>query len=168
MPRMRNRPRYTRCPAPAARLLFSPSPAWDSSRHYYLPSDCTTIIKTKIDINMSANLITLIPTIEPDELAFLKAFTKDLSEDRLQLFISLYNAKRKRSETILICCVLGFVGFAGIQRFVAGQIGMGILYFFTAGLCFIGTIVDTINHKELTFELNQKMAIEAMGMVKGF
>jgi TM2 domain-containing membrane protein YozV len=117
---------------------------------------------------MSTNLITLIPTIEPDELAFLKAFTKDLPEDKLHLFISLYNAKRKRSETILICCVLGFVGFAGIQRFVAGQIGMGILYFFTAGLCFIGTIVDTINHKELTFELNQKTAIEAMGMVKGF
>ena len=117
---------------------------------------------------MSPNLISLIPAIEPDELAFLQAFTKDLPEDKLHLFISLYNGKRKRTDTILICCLLGFVAAAGIQRFVIGQIGMGFLYFFTGGLCLIGTIVDIINHKELTFEFNQKMALEAMGMVKGF
>jgi TM2 domain-containing membrane protein YozV len=117
---------------------------------------------------MNPNLIALIPAVEADELAFLQAFTKDLPEDKLHLFISLYNGKRKRTDTILICCLLGFVAAAGIQRFVIGQIGMGFLYFFTGGLCLIGTIVDIINHKELTFEFNQKMAIEAMGMVKGF
>ncbi len=117
---------------------------------------------------MNSNLIALIPSIEPDELAYLQAFTKDLSEDKLHLFISLYNNKRKKTDTILICCLLGFVGAAGIQRFVTGQVGMGILYFFTGGLCLIGTVVDIINHKSLTFEFNQKMAMESMGMVKGF
>ena len=117
---------------------------------------------------MNANLITMIPAVEADELAYLQAFTKDLAEDKLHLFISLYNSKRKKTETILICCLLGFVCAAGIQRFVVGQVGMGILYLFTGGLCLIGTIVDIINHKALTFEYNQKMAMEAMGMVKGF
>jgi TM2 domain-containing membrane protein YozV len=117
---------------------------------------------------MNANLISLIPSVEPDELAYLQAFTKDLPEDKLHLFISLYNNKRKKTDTILICCLLGFVGAAGIQRFVTGQVGMGILYFFTGGLCLIGTVVDIINHKALTFEYNQKMAMEAMGMLKGF
>lgn len=117
---------------------------------------------------MNTNLITMIPAVEADELAYLQAFTKDLAEDKLHLFISLYNSKRKKTETILICCLLGFVCAAGIQRFVVGQVGMGILYLFTGGLCLIGTIVDIINHKALTFEYNQKMAMEAMGMVKGF
>ena len=113
---------------------------------------------------MSQNLISMIPAVEADELAYLQALTKDLSEDKLKLFISIYNGKRKKAETILICCVLGFVCAAGIQRFVVGQIGMGILYLFTGGLCLIGTIVDTVNHKQLAFEFNQKMAIESMAM----
>ena len=117
---------------------------------------------------MNTRLAAHIPAIEPDELAYLQAFTSDLSEDKLMLFISLYNAKRKKTETILICCLLGFVCAAGIQRFVVGQIGMGILYFFTGGLCLIGTIVDIVNHKQMTFEFNQKMAMETMGMVKGY
>lgn len=117
---------------------------------------------------MNPDLIAMIPAVEPDELAFLRAFTKDLPEDKLALFVSLYNGKRKKTETILICCLLGFVAAAGIQRFVIGQIGMGFLYFFTGGLCLVGTIVDIINHKSLTFEFNQQMAMEAMSMVKGF
>lgn len=117
---------------------------------------------------MNQNLITLIPAIEPDELAYLQQLTKDLSDDKLKLFISIYNGKRKKSETILLCCLLGFVAAAGIQRFVIGQIGMGILYLFTGGLCLVGTIVDVINHKQLAFEFNQGMAIESMTMINAF
>ncbi|MEP7107223.1 MAG: NINE protein [Ferruginibacter sp.] len=115
---------------------------------------------------MKTDLIMRIPAVEADELAYLQAITNNLPEDRFQLFISLYNGKRKKTETILFCCLLGFVLAGGIQRFVVGQIGMGILYFFTGGLCLIGTIVDIINHKQITFEYNQQMAIEAMNMVK--
>jgi hypothetical protein len=46
-----------------------------------------------------------------------------------------------------------------------GQMGMGLLYLFTGGLCFIGTIMDTVNHKRLTFEYNQQMARESMAMI---
>lgn len=115
---------------------------------------------------MSISLATSIPAIDAEELAYLKAFTSDLPEDKLQQFVAIYNGKRQKTETVLICCVLGFVCAAGIQRFITGQIGMGILYFFTAGLCFIGTIVDTINHKKIAFEFNQKMALESMAMVR--
>ncbi len=115
---------------------------------------------------MKPELMLLIPAVEPDELAYLQAFTRDLPEDRLKLFISVYNGKRRKTETILICCLLGFVAAAGIQRFVLGHIGMGILYLFTGGLCLIGTIVDIVNHKQLTFEYNQRMAIEAFEMIR--
>jgi hypothetical protein len=42
---------------------------------------------------------------------------------------------------------------------------MGLLYLFTGGLCLIGTIVDTINHKQLCFEYNSQMARESLAMV---
>jgi TM2 domain-containing membrane protein YozV len=115
---------------------------------------------------MRSDLIVQIPTVEPDELAYLQSVTSTLADDKLQLFIAIYNGKRKKTETILLCALLGFVCAAGIHRFVIGQIGMGILYFFTGGLCFIGTIVDIINHKQLAFEFNQRMAMETMAMVK--
>lgn len=115
---------------------------------------------------MRADLMMHIPAVEADELAYLQSFTSNLPEDKLQLFIAIYNGRRKKPETILLCCLLGFVLAGGIQRFVIGQIGMGILYFFTGGLCLIGTIVDTINHKQLAFEYNQQMAVETMGMLK--
>ncbi len=110
-------------------------------------------------------LIKMIPSVETDELVYLQAFTANLAEDKLQLFIMMYNTKRRKSELMLLCCLLGFVGISGVQRFVVGQIGMGLLYFFTGGLCLIGTIVDIVNHKSLTFEYNQKMAMESMAMI---
>jgi len=61
--------------------------------------------------------------------------------------------------------LLGLLGVAGVQRFIIGHIGMGILYFFTAGLCFIGTIVDAVNHKELALEFNAKMITETLAML---
>lgn len=117
---------------------------------------------------MKSDLIMQIPAVEADELAYLQSITNSLPEDKIQLFITLYNGKRKKTETILLCCLLGFICAGGIQRFVVGQIGMGVLYFLTGGLCLIGTIVDTINHKQIAFEYNQQMAIEAMAMAKSF
>ena len=117
---------------------------------------------------MNLNLLTLIPSIEADELAYIQSITKDLSPEKLQAFVSLYNGKRQKSETILLTTLLGFVGFAGIQRFITGQVGMGILYFFTGGLCCIGTIIDAINYKKMAFEFNQGMAVESMRLIQSY
>ncbi len=117
---------------------------------------------------MKPNLINMIPSIEGEELVFLQSITKQLTEDQLMSFIALYNGKRRKSDQVLLGCVLGFVCVGGIQRFMLGQNGMGILFLFTGGLCFVGTIMDTINHKRLTFEYNQKMASESMAMIYSF
>jgi hypothetical protein len=44
---------------------------------------------------------------------------------------------------------------------------MGLLYLFTAGLCVIGTIIDLVKYKELTFEYNSKIAQQVAVTVKG-
>ncbi|MGN6195072.1 MAG: TM2 domain-containing protein [Ginsengibacter sp.] len=101
----------------------------------------------------------------PEELITINSRIKDFSDDEILQFCMIYRSKRKDPQMILILCLLGLVGFAGIHRIVIGNIGMGILYFFTAGLCFIGTIVDTINHKELALEYNAKMITETLAML---
>jgi TM2 domain-containing membrane protein YozV len=117
---------------------------------------------------MSNNLINLIPALEGEELIFLQAITREIPEHKLQSFIAVYNGKRRKTDQVLLGCILGFFGVAGVQRFMVGENGMGILYFFTGGLCLIGTIVDLVNHKRLTFEYNQQMARESMAMVAAF
>ncbi|TCD02367.1 TM2 domain-containing protein [Pedobacter frigidisoli] len=107
-----------------------------------------------------------LPGITPEEYAYLQQATTGLNEQQLRNFLMIYGSRRKQPSEILLLALIGFLGFAGIHRFVIGQIGMGILYFFTGGLCAIGTIVDVINHKSLTFEYNQKAVFESLQMVR--
>ena len=66
---------------------------------------------------------------------------------------------------IIILILPGFFGFAGLHRIILGQVGLGILYILTVGLCFIGTIVDLVNYKSLAYEFNIKMAHETINML---
>lgn len=112
-----------------------------------------------------ANLLTLMPNLEPDELNFVQILLKDADESKQQQFALIYNSRRKEPQTILLLTLIGFIGVSGVQRFVLDQIGMGLLYLFTGGLCLIGTIVDLINHKSMAFDYNQKVARQVAGMV---
>ena len=114
---------------------------------------------------INPTLMSLLYDTTPEELIQIDANTKGLSNEQLQQFVMIYRTKRKDPQTILLCCLLGLVFLAGLHRFIMGQIGMGILYLFTGGLCFIGTIVDAINHKELALEYNQKMIGETLAML---
>lgn len=110
-------------------------------------------------------LLKYLYDVMPEELITINAHTKGFSDEELTHFCMIYRSKRKDPQTILLLCLLGLVLVAGIHRFVLGQTGMGILYFFTAGLCWIGTIVDAINHKTMTIEYNGRMIAESMAML---
>jgi TM2 domain-containing membrane protein YozV len=107
---------------------------------------------------MNTILLTLIPGIDASELNYLQAVTKDLTEDQLKTFATLYNTERRKPDMILIGGIIGLLGIGGIQRFMVNQIGLGILYLLTIGLCYIGTIIDLVNYKKLAFEYNQEVA----------
>jgi TM2 domain-containing membrane protein YozV len=107
---------------------------------------------------MDTKLLLLIPGVEPNELAYLQSLTNNLDEKQLQTFAAFYNSDRKKPDMIMIGGIVGLLGIGGIQRFMINQAGMGILYFLTAGLCFIGTIIDLVNYKKLAFEYNQEAA----------
>jgi len=107
-----------------------------------------------------------LPGITTEEMAFLHQATNELSDTQKQNFYMAYTNKRKSPQDILIFTLLGFLGIAGVQRIIVGQIGMGVIYFLTAGFCFIGTIVDLINHQSLALEYNKKMAYESFQIAK--
>lgn len=110
-------------------------------------------------------LLRYLYDITPEELITINSRTQGFSDDELTHFCMIYRSKRKDPQTILLLCLLGLVGVAGVHRFVIGDIGMGILYFFTGGLCVVGTIVDAINHKNLATEYNGKMIAETLNML---
>ncbi len=106
-----------------------------------------------------------LPGISPEELGFLQQGTADLTDEQKKGFFMAYSGKRKSPQDMLIFCLVG-ICIPGIQRFIIGQIGMGILYLFTGGLCFVGSIVDLVNHKSLAEEYNRKMAYESFQLAK--
>jgi TM2 domain-containing membrane protein YozV len=112
-----------------------------------------------------AKVIDHLPEVTGEEMIYLQNLLNDMDNEKAKSFATVYRARRREPQLILILTLLGFFGFAGIHRMITNQIGMGILYFFTVGLCFIGTIVDLVNYQKLAFEYNQKMANEARVMV---
>ena len=112
-----------------------------------------------------ANVLRHLPELEGMELGYIQGLMKNMDEDQASLFAQVYRARRKDSQMILILTLIGFFGFAGLHRFILGQVGLGILYILTVGLCFIGTIVDLVNYKSLAYEYNIKMAHETLSMI---
>ncbi len=107
-----------------------------------------------------------IPGLDPEELTRLNAAMQQLTEAEKVDFINIYANRRKDPQTILLLNLLGLVGLAGIHRFLTGQIALGIVYFLTAGFCWIGVIVDAINYKKITHNHNQLMMNETLRIMK--
>jgi TM2 domain-containing membrane protein YozV len=121
-------------------------------------------IKTLISKVMNI-VLKYLPEAQGNELFFLSDLFKGFNEDQIRDFSSIYRSRRKDPNIILITALLGFVGVAGVHRFITEQIGLGILYFFTGGLCLIGTIVDLVNYQNLAFEYNRRVAHEVAAIV---
>jgi TM2 domain-containing membrane protein YozV len=113
-----------------------------------------------------ANVLDLLPELIGEEQAFVAGIIRDLDDERARQFANAYRARRRDPQTILLLALVGFLGLAGIQRFIVDQIGMGILYLLTGGLCVFGTIIDMINYKKIAFEYNMKQAQQIMAVVR--
>lgn len=107
-----------------------------------------------------------LPELEGEECHYINHVIEKLPEEKIELFVKLYRARRRDPVLLLVLALIGLFGVAGIHRFFVGQVGMGILYFLTAGLCFIGTIVDMINYKNFAFEYNRLKAQEIVSDIQ--
>lgn len=66
-------------------------------------------------------------------------------------YLPMRSPHSDQKTLLLILCILGFFGIAGIHRMVVGKVGTGVLYLLTAGWFGIGTIVDIVKLASGTF-----------------
>lgn len=111
-------------------------------------------------------LLKFLPEVTGEEMSYIHNITKELDDAQMETFAHVYRARRRDPQTVLILALVGLFVIPGLQRFYVDQIGMGILYLFTFGLCLIGSIIDIINYKSLSQEYNAKIAHEAMAAVR--
>ena len=114
-----------------------------------------------------ADIMKVLPELEDEEMLFVSGLVKEMSDTQASTFAVAYRSQRRDPTTVLLLTLLGFIVIAGVQRFYVGQIGMGLVYLFTAGFCLVGTIIDVVNHKKLSFQYNQLKAQTIATMVKG-
>ena len=113
-----------------------------------------------------ANVYELMPEIMGEEQMYISGIIKNFDDNQARQFANIYRTRRRDPQTILLLTLVGFLGIAGIQRFITDQIGLGILYLLTGGICMIGTIIDLVNYKKIAFEYNQKQANQIAVMLK--
>jgi len=113
-----------------------------------------------------AKVIDLLPEIQGEEMIYIQAVLDDLSDEEGTKFAHIYRSRRRDPQIIMLTTLLGFVVIAGVQRFLLNQIGMGLLYLFTGGLCLVGTIVDLVNYRKLAMDYNGMQAREIVLLVR--
>ncbi len=109
-----------------------------------------------------AKILQYLPELAGEELTYIAQIFKEMSDDEAEQFAKIYRLRRRDPTLVLISALGGLFLLPGLQRFIVNQIGMGILYLFTIGLCFIGSIVDVINYQKLALEYNSKVAQEVL------
>lgn len=84
-----------------------------------------------------------------EKIMYLKERLRDIDDEKFSLISTL---ELKDPTTILLVSI--FLGTLGIDRFMIGDTGMGILKLLTGGLCGILTIIDWFTISNKTKELN--------------
>lgn len=99
----------------------------------------------KVDIYMITNQ----KYFPPEKMMYIKEKLLDMDENKFAL-VSILDLKDPM--TMLIISI--FLGSLGIDRFMLGDTGMGILKLLTMGLCGILTIFDWVTISNKTKEIN--------------
>ena len=91
-----------------------------------------------------------------EKIVFIKEKMKNIDDERFALITSV---EFKDPTTILLVSI--FLGGLGVDRFMLGDTGMGILKLLTGGLCGILTIVDwfSVQKKAKESNFNKLMTI---------
>ena len=99
----------------------------------------------KIDMYIMTN-----QKYSPEEkIVYLKDRLRTMDEEKFSLISTI---EMKEPTTLLLVSI--FLGTLGIDRFMLGDTGMGILKLLTAGCCGILTIVDWFTVSKRTKDLN--------------
>ncbi len=91
-----------------------------------------------------------------EKIMYLKDKLRTMDEEKFSLISTI---ELKDPTTLLLVSI--FLGGLGIDRFMLGDVGIGILKLLTGGVCGILTIIDwfTISKKTKDLNFNNVMAL---------
>ena len=101
--------------------------------------------QNKVDMYMMSNQ----KYFPPEKVMYIKEKLAAMDESKFSLISTI---ELKDPTTILLVSI--FLGSLGIDRFMIGDTGMGILKLLTCGCCGILTIIDWFTISKKTKELN--------------
>lgn len=106
---------------------------------------------SKVDLYVTANA----KYFDASSISLLKTKLQQLDEEK---FLQVQSVDLKDPTTLLLISI--FLGSFGVDRFMLGDIGMGILKLLTMGCCGILTIVDWFTISKKTKERNLKEVLK--------
>lgn len=112
--------------------------------------------QSQVNLFMSQNM----KNFSPSQISDIKSKLLSLPDDKASVIMSL---DFKDTTTMLIISI--FVGELGIDRFMLGSVGMGILKLLTGGCCGILWLIDLVNCKKMTRNYNYQKFIEAIAVL---
>ncbi|WP_083619596.1 TM2 domain-containing protein [Mucilaginibacter sp. OK098] len=125
-------------------------------------------MKTKSDTEMNTyqNSYTAFQGMTMDEYSFLHHASAGLTQNQMTTFMAVYNSRRKNPTDILVATLFGFLGLAGVQRFMTNQILLGVLFLLTGGFFGIGTLIDAFSYKSIANDYNRHLAYDCYQIAK--
>lgn len=106
-------------------------------------------------------LITNQKNFEASQIPFITKKLNELNDDQLMV---VSTANYKEPTTMLIISLL--LGGLGVDRFMLGETGMGVLKLLTAGCLGILTIIDWFNVMSKTRKKNFEIFLQSIEMCK--
>lgn len=92
-----------------------------------------------------------------EKIVFIKQKLMEASEDKFALVSTV---EYKDPTTLLLVSL--FLGTLGVDRFMLGETGMGVLKLLTCGVCGILTIIDWFSVQKKTKEMNYNNLMMAL------
>ena len=115
----------------------------------------------------TGRVLQYLPELKGEEQLHVADLMNPMDEEEARQFASVYRERRKDPIMVLLLVAVGLTIIGnGFQRFYLEQVGMGVLYLLTSGLCMVGTIYDAINYKNLTRRYNRRQADEVASLVR--
>lgn len=111
--------------------------------------------QNKIDMFIAQNA----SKFPQNKMGLIKDALTKLDDDKS---LAIQSLDLKDPSTVLIVSIL--CGSLGVDRFMLGEVGLGLVKLFTCGGCYIWWIIDMINAKARTQEYNYKQLSNALMM----
>ena len=117
-------------------------------------------------MNTYQNSYAAFPGITMDEYSFIHHASAGLTQNQMTTFMAIYSSRRKNPTDVLVATLFGFMGLAGIQRFMTNQILLGLLFLITGGFLGIGTLIDAFSYKSIANDYNRLLAYDCYHIAK--